>query len=193
VSCTRSAFRIHRAWSGTAPWDHRASALHAFDDHEGLIGGWLDDLGDVDLELRRIGGRPAADGSPTPLRNATALFTDLHKPLAEPWIAAADAWKPVSRRLLELADPTGRGALLHRLASPLGAELALTLRVAILAASRARLRRGAGSWQTSRSQLMQECQRILTDHRRLWLRRCRPGGLERSCAHYTRLADEIAH
>jgi hypothetical protein len=181
----------HRAWSGGASWDHRASALHAFNDHDLLIGQWLDDLGDVDVELRRISGKPAKDGSPTPLRNATALFTDLHKPLDEPWIGGDAAWKTVSERLVALADPVGRGALLPRLPTPLGAELAATLRVAVLASSRARLRRGGLDPAPARARLITNLERIIADHRRLWLLRCRPGGLERSCSHYQATMREL--
>lgn len=179
----------HRAWSGTAPFDARASSLHAFDDGTLALGPWLDALGDVDLELRRMAGKPQADGRPGPLRNASALFTDLHKNLTESWVGDAAAWRAVNERLLALADPAQGGAVLWNLPAQLRAELVATLRVAVFAATRARARRETGNdtWRRDRDRWKNELERLIAEHRRLWLLRCRPGGLDDSCRHYARL------
>lgn len=183
----------HRAWSGTAPYDARASSLHAFDDATLALGPWLDTLGDVDLELRRIAGRPGSDGAATPLRNATALFTDLHKPLRESWVGDAADWRRVADRLLALADPRVDGAVLWSIPSGLRAELVATVRVAVFAATRARARREAGhaTWRRDRDRWLVEMERIIAEHRRLWRVRSRPGGLEDSCRHYARIVEEL--
>jgi len=163
--------------------------VHAFDDGTLALGPWLDGLGDVDLELRRIAGKPRSDGTPGPLRNASALFTDLHKPLAEPWVGDAAAWRTITDRLLALADPRLDGAVLWNIPAQLRAELVATVRVAVFAATRARARRepGNATWQRNRDRWLMEMGRIIADHRRLWLLRSRPGGLDDSCRHYERI------
>ena len=181
----------HRAWSGAQDYDVRASALHAFGDRSLGIGGWLDDLGDVDHDLRMGGGRPAGDGSARPLRNASALFTDTCKAIDEEWLPDAAAWEAVAERLDSLIDPARRGDV------PLGVtsrqmqrELAHTLAVAMGAASRALVRRAGTS-----AEEVDECAELYRDlilqHRELWLARSRPGGLDDSCRHYQKLVDEL--
>lgn len=183
----------HRAWSGPAEWDPRASSLHAFGDQTLAVGAWLDELGDVDLDLRSLGGKRGPDGKPGHLRNASALFTDLHKPLKEIWIADAAAWRAVVERLLALADPGRRGAVLWSLPSQTRAELMASVRVAVFAATRAQMRREGrpDAWRQGSDRWQREVQRIVNEHRRLWLARCRPGGLDDSCRHYERIGEEL--
>ncbi len=155
----------HRAWSGAAPYDVRAAGLHAHGDAQ--LGPWLDTLGDLDRPLRLVGGKPGPDGTRAPLRNATALFTELHH--TESYIGDAASWANLDRRLQELARPG------------LGDELDHTLRVARLACARAVARRGGPPLPD------QAIRQVIAEHRELWLRRSRPGGLAASCSHYEKL------
>lgn len=155
----------HRAWSGDAPYDSRAAGLHAHGDPS--LGPWLDALGDADRHLRLVGGKLQPDGSRAPLRNATALFTELH--LDAPYIGTADDWAELDEKLASLTRPG------------LADEFAHSLRVARFACARAIARR-SGSLVPA-----EELRAIIAEHRTLWLRRSRPGGLVASCAHYEKL------
>jgi hexosaminidase len=181
----------HRAWSGDLDYDSRASALHAFQDRDLAIGAWLDDLGDVDLPLRQVGGRPAADGSRRPLRNASALFTDTTKSVDEEWLLDVPAWEKTADQLDSLIDPERRGNVPLTLPSRLmQRELAHTLAVALSAATRALVRR-AGTSPDDVHACAALYRDLIVQHRDLWLARCRPGGLDASCLHYQRLVDEL--
>ncbi|MBA3700387.1 MAG: family 20 glycosylhydrolase [Planctomycetes bacterium] len=182
----------HRAWSGTQDYDVRASALHAFQDRSLAIGTWLDDLGDVDRALRTIGGRPAADGSPTPLRNASALFTDTTKAVDEEWLPDATAWEETANQLEQFIDTDRRGKVPQTVPSRLvQRELTHTLAVAMTAATRALVRR-AGTSIDEVHDCVELYRDLIAQHRDLWLQRCRPGGLDDSCRHYQRLINEFA-
>jgi hexosaminidase len=174
------------AWNTTVDrFDPRTSGLHAFGDATGWVGLWLDELGDVDAEIRDAAGPPDEQGRPTPLRNASALFTDLHEPIAEqPMTGDALAWERVRRRLEALGDhfPIGLPALLAD-------ELQHTLAVAQLAADRAVARRmERGVDRHVRRRFAVRLDEIIAEHRRLWLQRCREGGLDESCSHYQTIA-----
>jgi hexosaminidase len=171
------------AWGGAGAFDARASSLHAFADRSLALGPWLDRLGDCDDELRARAVVTMADGGQRALRNASALFTDLARPLAEPWYGAADEWLAVAARLDALGGPpAGVDALV-------ASECAHTVAVARLAVERALLRRGRQ--RVARAEIDPRTV-IIPEYRRLWGARSRPGGLEESVAHYQALADELA-
>ena len=181
VTLNALAEGAHRAWSGTADYDPRAASLHAFGDRGLETAAWLDALGDADHELRRVGGREGGV-----LRNASALFTDLAKPLDDPWLALPMPWDFTADRLEELAQrlPAGAEPLIR-------AELAATVSEALLACARARWRRQRPRSATERSALAQSFRRQAALHRTLWRRRSRPGGLEASVAPLIALAEEL--
>ncbi len=175
------------AWNAEAPdFDPRAAGLQVFGDQSGYCGKWLERIGDVDLELRRRSGPPNRAGEPTPLHNATRLFTDMHEPLNGGRFGADDLddWETVAERLKRLGD-----GLPRRVPDQIRDELEHTLDVALFAARRAAMRR------TRSFELRHRSARLLTDiiteHRRLWLARSRPGGLDDSCRHYARMLEEL--
>ncbi len=173
----------HRAWSGAAHFDARASSLHAFTDRSLETGPWIDAFGDVDLSLRRT---PEKGGGV--LRNASALFTDFHRP-----------WDELTR------GTRGTGAdyaacagtldgLLRSMPSndPLVAEeLSLGGHWAQLAATIGFTRRTTPNDTTTRRMFADMVTAFTQEHRRLWLKRARPGGLERSCAQYATVAKNL--
>lgn len=171
------------AWSGwrDGACDPASVSMHAFGDASGLVGLWLDEIGQADFELRSVCGEPDPDGRPTPLRNATALLTDLDQPLGEEPLGGRGAlWRDARDRLSDLADrvPGGAGELV-------AAELAHTAEVALIAAERAIARRRPGGMTADRADDLADRLRSATnEHRRLWLIRSRPGGLDQSCSHY---------
>lgn len=185
------------AWSadGGAGYDARAAGVHAFGDPSGAIGPWLDELGDADAALRRIGGRVAEGQPSTHLRNSSAMFCDLHMPLA----GSADeklrrgilgigagAWRETLDRIGGLASrrPNGAGSLIAQ-------ELDHTLAVARLACERAIWRR-AGASPAGASPIAESIRRTIAEHRRLWALRSRDGGLDNSCRHYEIILRELA-
>jgi len=177
------------AWNPDASdfFDPRASSLHAFDDATGVAGMWLDELGDVDRELRRIGGWPAPDGSPRPMRNQSMLFRELHAR----WDSAhkpgdLNAWGRVFDHLNDLADRLPRGV-----SDQVRNEMRHTLDIARIACERAFLRREGLIPQEDARRLASTLRGLIEEHRRLWLQRSRPGGLAHSCRHYEEVAEEF--
>jgi hypothetical protein len=163
----------HRAWAGAAALDPRAIGRHAFGIE--ALGPWLDALGDADRDLRLTAKR----------RNASELFVDLHRPWSEPapggagdYEAAADALD----RLGESLPPVG--GLVEQ-------ELRLGGRLARLAAERGFARRVAPHDRAARRILAEDLRQLMAEHRRLWSRRARPGGLDASCAHYQAIIDDL--
>lgn len=163
----------HRAWSGTADWDPRCAGFQAFG--TAALGPWLDAVGEVDSDLRQLGGKLQTDGSRLPLRNATAMFTDLH--LNTPYIGSIQQWQAVEQRITELAAqrPASNSLQVDR-------ELVHTLAVARFACARARVRRGDSA--LSIDLLKKHLSDIRTEYQALWLTRSRGGGLAASCSHY---------
>ncbi len=172
----------HRAWSGTSAWDPRSAGLHAFGNV--ALGPWLDELGEVDRELRLIGGKLQADGSRLALRNATALFTDLH--LTESYVGDASAWQVVADRLTKLAEQQPRST-----SAQIDAEVAHTLAVARFACARALTRRGQQARRGGPAASAASLNNLIADHQQLWLARSRRGGLTASCSHYARLLEGL--
>lgn len=162
----------HRAWSGTTPFDANASGLHAF--RKATLGPWLDAFGDVDRDLRQISG---TDGGV--LRNRSALFADLHKPWRDPAPGSAADYEACADTFDNLAEdlPVYGGQVAD--------ELVHAGRLARLAAELGWLKRSAPDDTVARRVCADELDALTGEHRRLWLKRARPGGLERSCARYT--------
>lgn len=182
----------HRAWSGEASYDAQASSLHAFGDRSLAIGQWLDDLGDADLPLRLVGGRPGPDGSPRPMRNASALFVDSTRPLADDWLPEVEDWEAIADHLDGFIDADRRGQVPAGCPSPLiRRELHHVLATAMAMATRALIRRSDAS-PAERKDCADFLRDLTAQHRELWLARSRPGGLDDSCRHYQRLIDELA-
>ncbi len=199
VSLAALAEAADAAWNADAldQYDARGASLHVFGDAGLRTGPWLDELGDSDADLRRVCGPMDGDGAARALRNASALFTDLHMALSErPGQDArlrrglratnADQWRAVLARLERLRETMPSGW-----PPPMEREVRHTLDVAILAAERGRLSRAGTVGRADRLRLASDLERIVQEHRRLWLLRSRPGGLEASCGHYARITDDL--
>ncbi len=172
ISLHGLAEAAHRAWSGTAPYDPRTGGLHALGDP--AWGTWLDTLGDLDLDLRRLGGRTPG----VPLRNATALFTDWHKPLDDKWMSDINPWHRCRERLQDLPSMPQAND-----------ELDVTLLHVRLSLERAIARRSRDHQRLR--QLAPEVHGLVEAHRHSWLARCRPGGLAASCSHDLAIAEAL--
>ena len=172
----------HRAWSGVEDYDSDASSLHVFGDRSLQLADWLDALGDADANLRRAAG---TDGGP--LRNRSALFTDLHTPLNQAWHGDYGEWKEVAGVIAALAPPD---PLVSGLDHQLWRECRHTWRVAEFAATRAVCRRSTETHSAYKT-LAATLRNLMEEHRQLWFLRSRRGGLDDSCAHYQKLIDEL--
>ncbi|MGD9690261.1 MAG: family 20 glycosylhydrolase [Phycisphaerales bacterium] len=189
------------AWSaGTADFDPAAAALHGLVAPDSpraaaeevsrarALGPWLEALGDADLPLREtcLGlSRPGHSGR---LRNQSALFIDLHNHAGTSGsdVGALPAWEAARDRILRASATLPAG-----LPEQVDAELRHTLDVARLAGDRAVARRSLGGMSAAaRAEFAGQLDAITHEHRRLWLRRSREGGLDASCSHYQRLARE---
>ncbi len=176
----------HAAWHAELPADDDDAAwavLHAdidlevFDAPESGLASWLARLGDIDLPLRRAAG----------LRNQAALFIDLF-PHSTP--RRVD----LPRAAFESVRDTlaAHAARLHRAAVDPDRldQIDHTLAMMTLAAEHAIATRGPGDSAgrvrpdpASRRRLRDLAAGVEAEHRRLWPRRNRPGGLDDSCSH----------
>lgn len=177
------------AWNADAAdrFDAAAASFHLMGDASGLVGPWLEELGDLDGPLRGAWEMVQGPGPPPErVLNATALYSDLHEPLsAEPHYGGhASNWGFLKARLSTLlADrPRFPTELLHD-------EIRLTLEVCRFGIMRGLWRRGHREWAAP--DLARFMRQIIEEHRRLWLKRSRIGGLDDSCRYYQRIAEEL--
>ncbi len=181
ISLHGLAEAANAAWNvESAPdYDSSVSSLHAFNDYTGKVGRWLDKLGDADLSLRNL--------SPH-LCNASVIFTDLHEPFQNsPKRGDLNDWEDVADILTELSDslPSANN-------KQLSDELKHTLDVAKFAVDRAILRRQSDNLnQSNVDRLGDRMRDIIEEHRRLWLLRSRPGGLDDSCRYYQKVIEYL--
>ncbi len=149
---------------------------------------WLDALGDVDYNLRRVSGLTVDDGSPRALRNASVLFNALHPPTAmfaergssDDWDSIADCVALLRDELTECVDGARYIPALEH-----------TLQVVECAVAFARARRGFATDESAQS-VSAMIDKVISSHVRLWNRDARPGGLTESVAYYQRLKDEVS-
>jgi hypothetical protein len=179
---------VQAAWNPGVEADPRAVSLHALGDTSESLGlaAWMDELGDVDIEIRRVAGMTAEGKPPSgPIRNNSALFLDLHRPwpYTFPVGATREQWHGVLDHIaaLESSMPSQRDALLER-------ELKQTVGHAKLAALHAVVSRG----ERGRTAEMVELGRwVAEEHGRLWVERNRGGGLTESMARFELLNDRL--
>lgn len=167
--------------------DARATGIHLMGDRTSELGPWLDELGEVDGPVRGAWEIAPCEGRPPErILNATALYSDMHEPLTvEPHFGGdVSQWKFLKARLATLMTEVPRfpSELIHD-------EMWLTLNVCRFAIMRGLLRRGDREWAAA--DLARFMRQIIEEHRRLWLKRSRPGGLEDSCRYYEALAEEL--
>lgn len=183
VSVPALAQAAEAAWNpgGARGFDARAASLQALDDATLTLGPWLEELGDVDAEIRVASG----------LRNATALFNDLHEPLTKAagertikgdramWRAALARLDAVERRRVRGSDAV------------VEAEIDVTLlrtRLALVHGAAARAERVGHDELQWMDAMAGE---VLFQHERVWAMRSRPGGLLDSLAHDEKIRDAI--
>lgn len=188
IALNAIAHAAQAAWNPNVAADPRAVSLHVFGDESLELGQWLDTLGDVDLHLRAIGGGASLE-DPKPIRNATAMFRDLHRadPLPSPIPSTIEMWEHAAANLLtcESTVPT----TLER-ESLVGQEIAHTLATARLALEHALATRRACS-PALRDWMVDLSRHVHSEHEKLWLSRNRVGGLSRSASHYQRLVSRM--
>lgn len=175
------------SWAGShTRFNPDAISLHCFSDRSGKIAKFLDELGDLDLPLRRICGalsRPDIQH----IRNQTAIFIDMFKNWNEQteigrasmWQEASECCRSMTARWMDInAD-----ALTHD-------EINHTLNMTQLACDRGAVRRkSGGDQQRFARQLRDRIDVIQSDHRRLWRIRSREGGLEHSCGFWNKVIE----
>ena len=162
---------------------------------------WLDDLGNADERLRAVCGQWNPDGMYGRLHNASALYVDLNEALNNwPGPGTLDEWVDTSFRLdalaRELPDRAFCSASTTAPASSaralLADECAQSVAVACIAADRGLIRRtDDGVYGDIASMYVEQLEAANAEHRRLWLKRSRPGGLDASCAHDERIIADL--
>lgn len=172
------------AWNLEGGYDARAGSLHVLGGGSLAVGGWLDALGDADLALRET-CLELSTGKPGRLRNQSAMFIDMLKPLHElTHVGRLEDWWGVVERVARAREAMPRG-----LAPQLHDELEHTLNVAQFAAVRGWERRREGGLSAQRRRDLREMvEGLAREHRRLWCVRSREGGLDHSCSYYEGVA-----
>ncbi len=152
------------AWSGGTAFDDDAVGLHAFGD--AALGRWLIALGDVDLPARKAGGGVFQDTGVT-------IF-DPHQP------GDRAAYDGILAGFARMRDslPAAPGLVRD--------ECAHAVAMAHWAAERGLMRRSQPEMK-ERLRIAARLAELLAEHRALWLRRSRYGGLEQSSDQYRRL------
>lgn len=179
---------VQAAWNPAAEADRRAVSLHALGDMSESLGlaAWMDELGDVDLEIRRTAGM-TAEGKPAsgPIRNNSALFLDLHRPwpYTSPVGATREQWQGVLDHVtaLESSMPSQQDELLSR-------ELKQTAAHAKLAALHGVVSRGA---RERAGEMIELARWVAAEHARLWTARNREGGLGNSAGRFETLITRL--
>jgi hypothetical protein len=170
--------------ASVVPSEHQPVAEFAGgggDDRE--VGAWIDALADADIELRSVAGALSKPGL-TRLRNQTALFASLardHAAIAS--VGHADLWHLARDRVHALAASLPDDPALTSLERD---ELAHTANLATFAADRAVALLDHDD--RALAQLPARIASLERDHRRLWLARSRPGGLDQSCSHFAAIS-----
>jgi len=173
-----------------------AASLHVFGDGDINTGTWLGLLGDADSLMRMTAGKPLIIHKrtgedynlPQPLKNSSCLFVDLETPFDDlSFMPDINGWLKTQQYLVEIAElPKGNCETL------INDELNHTLAVARFAVDRAILRRKPDEiTMEKRKELADRMREIIKEHRRLWLLRSRPGGLDDSCRYYGQVIEEI--
>lgn len=199
ISMHAIANAAEAAWTGAGThadpieqsFRHRAESLHVFNDRSFRIAPLLEAIGNIDRDLRAVGGKPDDQGRPTVLRNAALFFHDYHLPWADPFKPGTPTqWDHAAESARALASDLA--ALSTNLSPLLVDELEHTLRTASTMIDRARLRRQhASPTSPAAAQLADRIRENLDNHRRLWLIRSRPGGLTQSCSHDQTALNEL--
>jgi hypothetical protein len=185
ISLRGIADGLEAAWNGAdfIPPDPEAVDLHVFGGASG-VAAWLDELGDADEPLRAVLGKPDANGRPTRLRNSSAIFRDLHVGVSVERTDSPEPWSETLDRLIDLEERVPSAP------PPLGEELRHSVRAARAACERAvAVRTNALAERLKR--IADELDDVSREHRRLWLLRSRPGGLDESDGHYREVIDEL--
>ncbi|MCC6285401.1 MAG: family 20 glycosylhydrolase [Phycisphaerales bacterium] len=165
-------------------------SLHLFGDPSGRISPALDALSQCDAHLRSVCGGTLA--SPRPLKNASALYRDLHTPLGEPFPAGAMAdpradagtWEEVAIPARQVREAT------EALSPQVRHEVEITLDTALVARDRAIARRTGLAGGRARD-LADRMDDLIARSRDAWRARSREGGREESERFDLRVRDEL--
>ncbi|MBX3389629.1 MAG: hypothetical protein KF691_09270 [Phycisphaeraceae bacterium] len=186
VSLHGIADALNAAWTGeSGGGDPSAESLQVFGDRSLQAAGWLEDVGEIDKIQKQISGKPDANGKPTRLKNASALLQDST-------LGWNDTWKPGSAGLWMESAAAAKwleGRVPADLSESTRDEIRFTAQCARTLCARAAARRGDSGALAS---LATDLEAVRSEHRRLWLVRSRPGGLESSTAHYDQLVAEVS-
>jgi len=168
------------SWFGADAYVNEALGLQVFGSTH--LGAWIAALGNADEPISR-GTEPAGAGFRR--RNSSALFGELGAPLSkfdnEPELLA---WQGCASRLAEL------GSSIPPVGGVVEEECRHVHEIAQFAADRGVARR-TDTREAVRQGFGDRMCRIIAEHRRLWLKRSRYGGLEDSCNHYRRIVQPV--
>ena len=189
ISLNAIAEGAQYAWSGDKTENvEEATSLQVFGDWNLHVAAWLNELGNIDLDLRRPTDTDKPEQSKKPFRNASCIFLDLEENITdEPRISGESNWQAVLDKLHNLREskPVGFNTQIEE-------EITHTLNVAQYAIDRALLRRKSnGINDVSKKILNARMEDIIVEFQKLWRKRSRPGGLSDSCKYYQARIDEL--
>lgn len=156
-----------------------AVSLHALNDQTLAAADFIERVSEIDKPVREVGAPYSVAGTSGRLRNASALFCDLHYGLDGCRdVGTLAQWRAIASKLAAERVPDGLRPLLAD-------QLQHALDVSRLSAARGVARRFKGGVTPAARELLSEQLRgVIADHRRLWLVDSRPGGLDESAGKY---------
>lgn len=178
------------AWSACqAAINGKAISFQLFGDRqEMIIADWMARLGNLDVEIRQTSMRKKDNGQVVPLINATCLFMEMESAFDSDRLnGTLNEW---SRVAVEHTNLSNEFSPLNN--EKLNDEFLHILKVSEFAIKKAILRRVPKSkQQRGLDNLVTKMKKINDEHRRLWLARSRPGGLEDSCMYYNKVLEDL--
>lgn len=177
------------AWEGHCYSEtSKAISVHVFGDVNLGICRWLNFIGDADYQIRKIAGGVGVDGRAKAIQNRSFLFGEMELPLnkagAEVDIKLLLETSEILRELTPMESNGVDSTLTH--------EIRHTWDVANWALEKALLRRDCKYIRrVNKAKLVEDMEKIIEEHRRLWLKRSRIGGLNDSCRYYQVILEDI--
>jgi len=180
------------AWSASnLDTSCKAISLQIFGDRKKLeIGKWLAALGNVDVDLRQNATRIKDNGLEVPLINASCLFAEMDGQINDEIKSGTlTEWSRVETGLVNLIDD-----FMPLSDEQFNVEVKHIIKVTKFAIQKAILRRDSASKQKQGiSKLIDLMKDIIDEHKVLWLRRSRIGGLDDSCQHYEKIIADLVN
>ncbi len=177
------------AWEGHCYSEtSKAISIQIFGDVNLIISRWLDFIGDTDHQIRKIAGGVGQDGKSKAIKNRSFLFSEMELPIQKAGAEIDEKLLIETMEILRELTPLDSPGVDTTIKS----ELNHIWEVANWALDKAIFRRKLWSVRSvNKEKMVKGMVKIIDEHRRLWMKRARPGGLNDSCRYYQAILEDI--